>query len=232
MASRKPRMNNNEDTSSKYNLCIAFWNEFFDEFCERPNDKIRLFPSNQSITFIHGHFFKEWFDKQKEKRQDADTPEEIPSLVTLRRARKDERFKDVKNLKKHHHAKCVTCKELAILRKAAFTDTEKKREYMRQLRLHSNTVREWRKLEEVLKALATHSPQELSLFFYDDTSARGFPHYSNRPYKSMTHERMNVVPWLIHDFARNKKDYVYMLKDKFQKGANRIITELHAAQKS
>ena len=72
-------------------------------------------------------------------------------------------------------------------------------------------------------------PQRLSLFMYDDTGAMSFPHLTNRDYKNLSHRRLQVVPWLVHDFSRQKRDYVYMVKNRFPKGANRIITELHAA---
>jgi hypothetical protein len=63
---------------------------------------------------------------------------------------------------------------------------------------------------------------------YDDTKFMSFPRLTNRPIKAQGHAGFRVVPWLLTNHGTGKQDYVYMPKGKWKKGANRLITLLHA----
>ena len=64
---------------------------------------------------------------------------------------------------------------------------------------------------------------------YDDTEALGLPRFTRRPLKNMPTSRFNVIPWYLGNFGDRRKDYVYMAKGRWEKGANRLITQLYAA---
>jgi hypothetical protein len=217
-------------------MCIAFWEDFF-ELCQKPNHNIRLFPVDKSYNMIYWTEFYDWYVKRFDLLVEGNESATLaafenhkpPSPRTFERARKDGRFKDVKKRRSHHHARCVTCKTLAAEAKCGFTDAAKKAEWDQKRRVHQNEVREWRKVEEILKAQARNNPDEVTLFAYDDTEAMYFPHFTNRDYKSMTKIKFPVVPWLLWNYSTNKKDYVYMVKDRWKKGGNRLISQLHAA---
>ena len=49
------------------------------------------------------------------------------------------------------------------------------------------------------------------------------------PLKNMPTSRFNVIPWYIGNFGARHKDYIYMAKGRWGKGANRLITQLYAA---
>ena len=73
---------------------------------------------------------------------------------------------------------------------------------------------------------AAHSPGEVVVLSYDDTSAFGLPRFSNRPIKSMTSERVNVVPFNLTNHGVNENFYFYTLKGQYKKGANRLCSTL------
>ena len=52
------------------------------------------------------------------------------------------------------HSRCAECARLKVLLLASFKDGLKEREYKQQRRLHDEEVIQWRRLEEVLKAMA------------------------------------------------------------------------------
>ena len=63
---------------------------------------------------------------------------------------------------------------------------------------------------------------------FDDTAAFDLPHFTNRSYKGLPHARLGYVPWMCWDHSSNKKWYIYHVKNLFKKGANRLMTCLHA----
>ena len=81
--------------------------------------------------------------------------------------------------------------------------------------------------------LMFHTPSCLVQIMADDTSAIGFPFFTNRPIKSTaTKRRLDFIPWLMHDHARHRSTYIYTMKGAFKKGANRFCTMLYAIVKS
>jgi GNAT superfamily N-acetyltransferase len=200
----------------------TFWRWFFNTFCQKPNLQIRLFPVNQSYTEVWENFFQPWW------RRSGLAEANKPAQRTWINARSDKEFKDVKKRPKHFHCRCVTCSMLQAQRLNAWKNEETAKQFERDYRLHSESVRAWRGLEDTVTAQARQDPEGTILLYYDDTGAMGFPHMTNRPLKNMPQGRFYVVPWLLINKGLETQDYVYMPKGKWPKGANRLVTQLHA----
>ena len=83
-------------------------------------------------------------------------------------------------------------------------------------------VEDFRRVEKFWMGLARHSPDQVHLFMYDDTSAFPLPHFGNREPKSCAGKsRILMVPWLVDDVGRGTRTYVYSFKGATIKGANR-----------
>jgi hypothetical protein len=220
---RKPRMETEVGRGDKYRVAYCFWEWFFGHHANRANYKTRLFPVNKPYHQIYKEHFLPWAERAKyEKHQ-------LPELDWFRSARRHKDFSDVKKRSKHFHCRCPTCAELAARLLNGFmagTDVER---YERDRRIHDQEVEAWRLFEASLKSRAAMG--EIQLFMYDDTEALGLPKLTNRPPKGVSHQRFRVIPWLLIDYTRNREEYVYMAKDRWGKGANRIITLLHGAVK-
>ena len=90
---------------------------------------------------------------------------------------------------------------------------------------HQADVRKWRELEKVWQHKAVTSPHLYHLVLADDTSARQFPHTTERPYKSNANRSTpEFIPWLYHDYSHRVLRYIYSLKGQHTKGANRWCT--------
>jgi hypothetical protein len=200
----------------------TFWRWFFDNFSQKPNEKIRLFPVNQTYTQIWENFFEEWWTKSKLPA------EQKPAQRTWINARQHKDFDDVQRRPKHFHCRCTTCAALQERDTASWRNAEERAKHERDKRLHYASVRAWRELETSVTAQARQDPGGTILLYYDDTEACGFPHMTNRPLKNMPKSRFYVVPWLLMNKGVGTQEYVYMPKKKWSKGANRIITQLHA----
>ena len=64
---------------------------------------------------------------------------------------------------------------------------------------------------------------------HDDIEVIGFPRMTARTIKGMTKTKFNLVPWLMINHGTSDLDYVYLPKNRWKKGANRMITQLMAA---
>ena len=183
---------------------------------------VRLFPVNQTYTEIWDNFFQEWWKKSK-------LPiEEKPAQRTWINARQHEEFNNVQRRPKHFHCRCTTCNTLQERDLNSWKNAEERAKWQRDKRLHYASVRAWRDLESSVCAQARQDPAGTILLYYDDTEAFGFPHMTNRPFKNMPKSRFYVVPWLLMNKGLGTQEYIYMPKKKWSKGANRIITQLHA----
>jgi len=200
----------------------TFWRWFFDNYSQKPNDRVRLFPVNQTYTEIWENFFQEWWNKSK-------LPiDEKPAQRTWINARQHEEFNDVQRRPKHFHCRCTTCNTLQERDLVSWKNADERGKHQRDKRLHYASVKAWRDLEQSLCAQARQDPGGTILLYYDDTEAFGFPHMTNRPFKNMPKSRFYVVPWLLMNKGVGTQEYIYMPKKKWSKGANRIITQLHA----
>ena len=200
----------------------SFWSIWFDEFCQKPNDDVRLFPANQSYKTIYKIHFMPWFLHSRLPNR------EKPAYSTWQQARYAPQFKDVKRRAKHFHCRCTVCATLTQQAMNAFADAKSLAHYQFERRVHNKSIRKWRQLEGHLDALSKQTPEDVCVLSYDDTKFMSFPRLTNRPLKAQGHAGFRVVPWLLTNHGTGKQDYVYMPKGKWKKGANRLITLLHA----
>ena len=103
--------------------------------------------------------------------------------------------------------RCVALQEQA---RAGFRTTADKLKHMENKRAHTAMVEDFRRVEKFWMGLARHSPDQVHLFMYDDTSAFPLPHFG-----------ILMVPWLVDDVGRGTRTYVYSFKGATIKGANR-----------
>lgn len=205
----------------RYNQSWGFWNSFFAK-CQRPNDFVRIFPVNLGMEDIYDEYFTPWYNAVLS----SDACPLPPALTTFKRARWDPAFHDVKKRAGHYHARCQTCSNLQARKLKGFIDGHEQAQYVKERQLHDDTVKSWRKREEAEKLEARHSPRDQLTLFFDDTSALGFPKFTNRAPKNLTTSRFDMIPFVIMDEARQKTTYIYTAKNRFKKGANRLCTEL------
>ena len=206
----------------KFNQAFKFWNDFFNDTCQTPKEGMRLFPVNLSMRIIYEEYFKPWF-----KRIGHESAR--PGMRSFERARKHEAFSDVKRRKNHQHCRCNDCKTLDEMHLQAYKEHGMVSEAVRSARLaHRAKVAAWRRTEETWYHKAAHCPQEVNVFSYDDTSTFGAPHFTNRCYKGLPNARVEFIPFLIKDHARGKDTYIYSVKNRYKKGANRLVTTLNA----
>jgi len=203
----------------------AFWEIFFEQHCQRPNDDMRLFPVDKTYPDIYKEYFTPWYNRlcSSGKYSEADRPR----FQTWRNARDAEEFKDVKNRRQHLHSRCGECARLKTLLLKSFADGHQERLYQQQRRLHDEEVTQWRKLEEVLKAQAVSSPDSGLLICHDGTQALLLPRFTHRTIKNLDHTRFEVTPWLAMDYSAGLKDYIYSTTANTPKDANTLITQLH-----
>ena len=112
---------------------------------------------------------------------------------------------------------------------ACFNNPDSLREYQQRRRIHDESVHAWRELERRLVGQAKHNPREIVVLGYDDTSVVRTPHFGHREPKGLTKSRYEMVPWMLADYGRGSREYIYTSKGRFSKGANRQLTMLHAA---
>ena len=206
----------------KYNLCYSFWKYYLDSYCQVPNETTRLFPTDKSYKKCYKEYFTPWYYKNCSEN------EGIPSFTTFRRAFDHPEFDDVKPTKKHNHGKCATCTILKTKRMRTFLTDEDMQHVLREQRMHDESVRAWRRLEERLKAEAKTNPQDVVVICHDATDPLGTPRLGRRAPKNMTQSRFHWVPWLAQDFGKDRHDFIYMPKSRWHKDANYIITMLQA----
>ena len=210
----------------KYNSAHAFWELFFSENCQSPNDEIRLFPADQTYPSIYKDYFEPWWARQVLGGNKQE--KEKPQFGTWKNARRAPEFKDVKERAKHFHSTCKTCRELKDLLLEAFKTGKHEAEYRQRRRLHNAEVRAWRLLEEHVKAKAVNSPDRYTVIMHDATGALGLPKMRHRVSKGLNPSRFEVVPWLGIDYSQRKRmDYIYAPKLHTVKDVNYLLSMLH-----
>ena len=217
-----PRARPVATNTAKSDVAFAFWNLFFENNCQRPNAETRLFPVNKTYTQIYEDYFVPWLSKQNL------APAVTPSFTTWRRARYDDAFRDVKRRARHNHCRCETCACLSAQLLAAFSNAVELDKYKMLRRIHDASVVAWRQLERVKQASAINTPTQCLTLTHDGTGAIGYPRLTGRSPKNLTKSKHNVIPWLVMNHSTSKLDYVYMTKKRWVKGANYLITMLHA----
>ena len=215
----------------KSDYAYAFWKEFFDDCCQRPTDSIRLFPVNKPYETIYDEYFVHWFRKLS-SREDLqlhdDEKEWMPSLSTFKKARKHDDFEDVKRRPKHYHARCGDCAELNNIRLRGFVNDVHKKEWKLRFQAHEHEARQWHVHEEAQKNTSRAAMGQKTLVLgYDDTSALELPKFTNREIKNGTMSKLQVIPFNITNYTSGETAYVYTLKNRYPKGANRLCTVLY-----
>jgi hypothetical protein len=219
---KMPLMNMDCDLLPKYTAACNFLAEFFEETCQRPSETERLFPVNQSIELIYNDYYLPWHKRHDKKYWDGPA-----SVRTLFRAVQDELFADVKRRKNHLHVRCHTCKTLDQAHLREFREHGFVPEFWKKERAaHRAQINGWRKLETQWHRKGAHTPQEYVVLAYDDTETFGFPHFTTRTYKGLPNERCKVLPFLLWDYSRGKRTYMYSASGAYKKGANRLCTML------
>ena len=216
--------------SKQYKICYAFWDDLFKKLSERPNQWCRLFPCAMTMQTIFEKYFTKFCTQVL---QPPMQPDDMPSVETLRRARYDEAYSDVEKRRNHRHARCPECSKLHAETlehdRVGFNNPREQAEFEQKKKLHEEQKFSWRKEEATLMSRGQARPSEYDVYQYDDTDcqATGFPHFSNRDPKNITKSRVNFTPFNIKNWSSGKEFYIYMLKDKWAKGANRTITLLY-----
>ena len=196
---------------------------------------MRLFPVNKSFQFIYDEYFIPWFDKLARQmlQQTASTslPSDegmwTPSLTLFKKSRYHPDFNDVKKRPKHYHARCRDCDELNTLRLRGFVNNEQKVAYQIAFAAHEAEARSWHEHEETVKAVSRRNPSQTMVLGYDDTSDLQLPKFTNRDIKNLTKTRLHVIPFNITNYTSGETAYVYTLKNRYPKGANRLCTVLY-----
>ena len=210
----------------KYECAYTFWSLFFEQHCQRPNNTTRIFPVDKTYGDIYAEYFLPWFEHQVETNNFP--REEQPAFGTWKKARRDPDFSDVKDRVKHTHARCKTCSDLKTLLLDAFKSGTAMREYKQRRRMHDEEVTQWRKLEKVIKARVVGSQGEEILIVHDGTQKLGLPRMTRRTIKNLNPARFDVVPWMSHDVAGGRSDYIYAPNASTSKSTNYLISQFHA----
>lgn len=223
-------------TGTQSGICYAFWHNFFEQNCQRPNDELRLFPVNNSQKFIYDSYFLKWFEKQQQARLERidqseseieDSHRRIPCFSLFKKVRWHPDFKDVKKRARHYHCQCKTCDALNTRRLRGFVNDEHRVVWQTLFDAHEADKLGWRRIEQAREAEVRAAPNNAILLQYDDTSALGFPKMTNRSIKNLTHCRFFVIPFNIMNYASGESAYVYTVKNRYGKGANRLCTVLY-----
>lgn len=206
--------------------CHAFWYNFFDMHCQRPNDELRLFPVNNSFRFIYDSYFVRWLEKQRQPAG-CDNIQFMPSFSVFKKARHHPSFKDVTKRARHYHCLCSTCSCLNERRLKGFENNAHLAVWTTMFEAHEQDKLLWRKLEAARAAECRADPTGSILLQYDDTSSLGLPQLSNRGIKNLTTSRFHVIPFNICNYASGESVYVYTVKNRYKKGGNRLCTVIY-----
>jgi hypothetical protein len=209
----------------------AFWYNFFDVNCQRPNDDLRLFPVNNSFKYIYDTYFHKCLEKLIRPRVDGFDNEDdflsTPSFSTFKAARHHPEFKDVQKRARHYHCMCRVCDALSCQRLKGFANEAHQATWDLQFASHESDKLLWRKLEGAREAQVKANPSQYVILQYDDTSTAGFPILSNRDIKNVTVSRFHVIPFNICNYASGESAYIYTVKNRYPKGGNRLCTTLY-----
>lgn len=142
-------------------------------------------------------------------------------------------MENVRKSKQHFHLKCSICHDLSNemeRTKGFWGSVTSMHKYLRRLKIHTDSVRVWSAMWMGLSNSSSLNPAELNTILLDDTTARGFPHLGTRlPKDTAKKHRVEFTPCLVWTpaLASTMKHYIYSLKGKYAKGADRWCTTLH-----
>ena len=202
--------------------CVLFWREFFAIFCstDAKSPGARYWSVDKCYRDIYTDHLTEWWVTHGYGR--------LPSSSTFIAARFDDEFANVTRRKKHRHCRCDDChalKEQAL--KGFVKGSATLVEFELRKRNHKTAIAAWRACEEYWNHRAQSAPAEVNVINCDDTIVCDFPHFTLRPFKSgASLQGVGFVPWLVDDVSRGRRTYVYSLKGRWSKGANRYCTNI------
>jgi hypothetical protein len=202
-------------------VCRSFWMYFYDLRCQKPNEELWLHPTNLSHHYVYENEFLPWCTKSMK----MENPEQTVSRASFEKASKHGDFQHVKRRAKHRHLRCSDCSSLSARLTVACMRGEDVSPILAERNAHEEAVRDWRVFEECLVNGSRSSPSHKNVFRFDATTSAGFPHFTNRTIKGMSHHRFSLTPNLVMDEARQRLSYLYSV-DGYAKGANRWCTEL------
>ena len=186
--------------------CHTFWTHYFDTMCQRPNDDVRLFPTQEAFPHLYTETFLPYAKNLGWKN--------VPKLRCFEHvACKHPDFQDVKKRKKHTHLRCSECddckQDLARSLKNGVSLAAAKRRW----EAHQTAIRRWREFENYYTQLAQSRPHEVNCFKLDDTESLGLPRFTNRSRKDVARKStFDVIPCLVDDVSRRHKTYIYSVK--------------------
>ena len=151
----------------------------------------------------------------------------FPSYSTFVRARNHKDFQDVQTRAEHFHCRCPTCATtMNRLMNVSFLSPDRQ-EYEKLMKSHHFEIKYWRTFETTMQYRSKSCAEDITLLSYDDTSALGLPRTTNRDIKNMPSSRVFLVPFNLTNHGVGETMYFYHLKDKWSKGADRILTILY-----
>ena len=147
---------------------------------------------------------------------------DCPSFASFFRARYDDDFKDVVSRATHFHCRCPTCHEFESRLLTDWAQRSSRDALKEQIKAHRAEAVAWRKLEQSLQAQARYNDMDMVLLSYDDTVALGLPRLTNRSPKGVPISRLLLTPMGLTDHGEGKNFYIYSLRNRHPKGANRL----------
>jgi hypothetical protein len=204
----------------------AFWREYYPIICQVVQDRNVVLPEGTIIGDIYRMTFVPWWEDRGfcDKEGSAIKP---PSLRTFGKEGHHPDFGHVKYRAKHTHLRCSTCASLRAASRLGFRDGEDVDKYVAAFRAHQHDVKEWHATENYWRTSSSNNPHKYITVLGDDTSALGFPHLTNRDYKTVASKhRVKFVPWLFHNFASDMQTYIYSLKNKYKKVSELFVSVL------
>jgi hypothetical protein len=154
-------------------------------------------------------------------------PKAFPSFATFCRVRWYPQHADVKARAKHNHCRCRDCALIESKMMKAFQSASDRSEWEKMSKEHNSEVRRWRSFENDMQSVARHTPDSVIVLSYDDTSSFGLPHFTKRSIKNMTNNTVNIIPFGLTNHGTGENVYIYTVKGRYSKGANRTCTSLY-----
>jgi hypothetical protein len=135
--------------------CHAYWHQYFDVMCQKPNDKFRLFPTAESFKSLYDTNFKPYVKRMGWVK--------IPSdKVFIRVATTHDDFDDVKRKRNHTHCRCDECTNCKEIIARGFRNGEDLEIHRRRWASHQKAVKDWRYCENYWTQLSCSSPHEVT----------------------------------------------------------------------
>jgi hypothetical protein len=134
--------------------CHAYWYQYFEIFCQKPNDQVRLFPTAETFQSLYATNFLPYAARLGWSQ--------IPSVELFGKiASTHPDFADVKRKKNHTHCRCTECADCKGLMSAGFRNGAELEVVQHRWSLHQTAIRDWRNCEHYWTQLAQSTPHEV-----------------------------------------------------------------------